>query len=421
MNLFDQTRQLHQDGNFEQALAGYQTMLSEEPDHPQLCYLLALLYFEHGKQDEAAHWFGRTVELAPEAAPAHYNLGVIFFEQGNYDKAAKAYQEAATLCPEDEDVLFNLALAWKKLDKLEEALSCYQKILALSPDDQDTLYNLGVLYKDMNRPAESITTFEEVLSHNQEHAQSLNNLGYLYHKEGDDKKAISTYKKLIDLDHNAAMAAHMLAALSGETPATAPDAYVRDVFDSFSDHYDDSLVDKLGYTTPTLLKEMLSSHGVRHFPSALDMGCGTGLSGEAFHDITGHISGLDLSPKMLDLAAKKNIYHSLHESDICSFLQEHRESYDLFLAADVFVYIGDLDDIFGLVKKRAHKNALFLFSTELTDQDFSLKPTGRYGHAESYIRHLATKNGFALIDVRGANIRKEKGEWIAGNLYMLQA
>lgn len=421
MNLFDQTRTFHQQGDFEQALAGYQALMDESPDNPQLCYLQALLYFEQGQSSDAAHWFERTISLAPEAAPAHYNLGVIFFAQGEYEKATKAYEEAAKLCPEDSDIFFNLALAWKKQGEFAKTLACYQKVLTLAPNDQDALYNLGILYKDMNQDRDSMSVLEEVIKIDPDHAQALNNLGYLYHKEGENKKAIATYKKLIALGHNATMASHMLAALSGETTTTAPGAYVRDVFDSFSDHYDESLVDNLGYTTPALLRKMLTSKFSAPFTSTLDMGCGTGLSGQAFLDLTSHIIGLDLSPKMLALAQQKEIYQSLHEIDICTYLKNSKEHFDLFLAADVFVYIGDLSEIFTRVRERADKNALFLFSTELAKQDFSLKPTGRYGHAESYVRQIATKSGFTVIDVNGANIRKEKGEWIAGNLYMLQA
>ncbi|MDO9041065.1 MAG: tetratricopeptide repeat protein, partial [Desulfocapsaceae bacterium] len=72
MDLFDQTQEYHQAGDFEQALAGYQALLAADQDDPQLSYLLALLFFENEKLDEAANWFTRVVTLAPEAAPAHY-------------------------------------------------------------------------------------------------------------------------------------------------------------------------------------------------------------------------------------------------------------------------------------------------------------------------------------------------------------
>ncbi|MDO8946676.1 MAG: tetratricopeptide repeat protein [Desulfocapsaceae bacterium] len=421
MNLFAQTQHHHQTGDFEQALAGYQALLADDQDNPQLNYLLALLFFEKGKLDEAAHWFTRVVTVAPEAAPAYYNLGIIFFEQGDYPRAAQAYEEAAKLCPEDGDIFFNLALTRKKLGQFDKAFSCYQKVLAITPDAEDVLYNLGVLCKDLHHHADAIWFLEKVVTNNPDHAQALNNLGYLYHLEREVDKAIATYQKLIALDHNAIMASHMLAALTGQTTAMAPDTYIRKVFDSFSEHYDDSMLDKLGYSIPSQLRAMLVGQDSHHFPFTLDMGCGTGLSGEAFQDLTEKLIGIDLSPKMLEVAGKKGLYDSLHETDICSFLEESTTSFDLFLAADVFIYIGDLRDIFTLVKERAAVGGTFLFSTELADQGFCLKPMGRYGHAESYIRNLAQETGFSVAKVVAANIRKEKEEWIEGKLYLLRA
>ncbi|MBW6521381.1 MAG: tetratricopeptide repeat protein [Desulfoarculaceae bacterium] len=421
MDLFAQTQRYQQSGDFEQALTGYQDLLAADQDNPQLSYLVALLFFENGKLGEAARWFTRVVSLAPEAAPAHYNLGVIFFEQGDYSRAAQAYEEAARLCPEDGDIFFNLALTRKKLGQFDKAFSCYQKVLAITPDAEDVLYNLGVLCKDLHHHADSIWFFEKVVEKNPDHAQALNNLGYLYHMEREVDKAIAIYRQLVVLDHNACMASHMLAALTGTTTAAAPDAYIRAVFDSFSEHYDESLVEKLGYTTPAQLRELLAGRDSRRFPATLDMGCGTGLSGEAFEGLTEKLIGLDLSPGMLEVAGKKRLYDSLHETDICSFLRASRISFDLFIAADVFVYIGDLNEIFTLVKERAAEGGIFLFSTELADQGFRLQPMGRYGHAESYIRGLARESGFSVIKVVAANIRKEKEEWITGNLYMLRA
>jgi predicted TPR repeat methyltransferase len=421
MDLFAQTQQQHQAGDFEQTLASYQALLADDQDNPQLNYLLALLFFEKGKLDEAAHWFTRVVTVAPEVAPAHYNLGVIFFEQGDYPRAAQAYEEAAKLCPEDGDIFFNLALTRKKLGQFDKAFSCYQKVLAITPDAEDALYNLGVLCKDLHHHADAIWFFEKVVTINPDHAQALNNLGYLYHLEREVDKAIAIYQKLIALDHNATMAGHMLAALTGQATAMAPDTYIRKVFDSFSEHYDDSMVGNLGYSIPSQLRAMLVGQDSHHFPFTLDMGCGTGLSGEAFQDLTEKLIGLDLSPKMLEVAGKKGLYDSLHETDICSFLKESMTSFDLFLAADVFIYIGDLHEIFTLVKERAAAGGIFLFSTELADQGFCLKPMGRYGHAESYIRNLAQEAGFSVVKVVGANIRKEKEEWIEGKLYLLRA
>lgn len=420
MELFRESRTWHEQGAYAEAADGYQRLLAQDPHNAQLCYLQALLYFELDLLDAAAEWFRKSISLAPGLASAHYNLGVIHFAQGNLEAAAASYEAAAALNPHDTDTLFNLGLTLKKQGRFDKALATYNKALTLSPDDADLLYNIGVLYMDMGESARAVHSLEEVVKRQADHGPAINNLAYLYHRQGQEAKAMIAYERLIELDHNAAMAAHMLAALRGHSTSSAPATYIREVFDSFSDHYDQSLVDRLGYTTPSRLRQMVPT-GTHCFRRGLDMGCGTGLSGQAFCDLTDTLIGLDLSTKMLALAAEKEIYHHLHETDIHSFLRESRDIYDLVLAADVFVYIGDLREIFRLVRQHSRPGTLFLFSTELAEGDYQIKSTGRYGHSRKYIDELAAEEHFAVLDSAGANLRREKDSWIAGNLYVLEA
>lgn len=420
--LFTETREHHGAGHFSEAVAGYEQLLAHEPGNAQFCYLLAMLYFEQDNFFQAQQWFSKTAKLAPEATPAHYNLGVIAFEQGKSEEAINCYEKAAALDPTDTDTLFNLALALKQAGRLSQAKEIYLRILELAPQESDTLYNLGVLSKDMGEHDQAIRYFEQTLKQQKDHLQALNNLGYLYHRQQQPHKAISTYKQLIAQNYNSSAAQHMLAALSGTSTVTAPVDYVRDVFDQFSDHYEESLVDKLEYRTPAMLRDMLQRNGnTSPLQHGLDMGCGTGLSGEAFHSLCPSLIGLDLSPKMLALAAKKEIYQELFEEDIVTFLQQQYHYFNLFIAADVFVYIGDLSDIFTQIQSSASQEAVFLFSTEQTkDEGFELKSSGRYGHSREYIAELTKTHDFTIIESQPANIRKERGEWIAGNLWMLQ-
>ena len=151
------------------------------------------------------------------------------------------------------------------------------------------------------------------------------------------------------------------------------------------------------------------------------MGCGTGLSGAAFADISGRISGIDISPKIVEVARKKEIYETLHVGDIIDILDETREKFDLFVAADVFVYMGDLDSVFTSVQSHSSNGAYFVFSTESTDQnDYVLRPSGRYAHSPTYIRTLARRHGFSVKVCENAGLRREMGQWIMGDLFILQ-
>jgi predicted TPR repeat methyltransferase len=80
--------------------------------------------------------------------------------------------------------------------------------------------------------------------------------------------------------------------------------------------------------------------------------------------MVGVLDGLDLSEKMIALAAAKKIYRNLYPGNIVNFLNSTNESNDFFLAADVFAYVGDLAETFALLRKCARQDALFCFSTE---------------------------------------------------------
>ena len=59
---------------------------------------------------------------------------------------------------------------------------------------------------------------------------------------------------------------------------------------------------------------------------------------------------IDLSKRMLDQAKKKNIYNELIKEDIVTYLSNNYFDFDYFVSLDVFIYIGDLSNIFKLIK-----------------------------------------------------------------------
>ena len=79
---------------------------------------------------------------------------------------------------------------------------------------------------------------------------------------------------------------YLLAALLGLPLTEAPDVYVQDFFDAYAEDFERSLVEDLGYENPRLLFDCFSqatSLGLQ-YDHGLDLGCGTGLSGQAFKE-----------------------------------------------------------------------------------------------------------------------------------------
>ena len=70
------------------------------------------------------------------------------------------------------------------------------------------------------------------------------------------------------------------------------------------------MVHDLGYRAPQILRslaEMLMI-GLDGPLDILDLGCGTGLAGEAFKSLARRLDGIDLSPLMIERAKGRGIY-----------------------------------------------------------------------------------------------------------------
>ncbi|MDP6805978.1 MAG: methyltransferase domain-containing protein [Rhodospirillales bacterium] len=161
------------------------------------------------------------------------------------------------------------------------------------------------------------------------------------------------------------------------------------------------------------------------FSRALDLGCGTGLVGEAFRAHVGELHGIDLSAKMLDRARRKGIYDAVHLEDVHDCLNRYAAegtAFDLVVAAELFIYIGNLEPIFTGIATVLTPGALFAFSVEgCADSPFKLLRTGRYAHGEGYVRALASRHGLSVDVSDEIEIRQQADEFAAGRLYVLSA
>ena len=154
--------------------------------------------------------------------------------------------------------------------------------------------------------------------------------------------------------------------------------------------------------------------------SVLDMGCGTGLFGDKVKVHCELLHGVDISNQMLDVARSKGVYDLLKHEDILEYLSLTEIRYNFYVATDVFIYLGDLDYIFKLIKGRASKGGYLLFSTEhITTGSYKLQKSARFAHSKKYIEQLCTKYKFRIIRFELTDLRKETNEYIPGALYIL--
>lgn len=208
-----------------------------------------------------------------------------------------------------------------------------------------------------------------------------------------------------------------------------PPEYVESLYSSFAANFDDLLVNKLGYQTPTLLRKTVDEFiPVERdlIRNAIDLGCGTGLSGISFCDlVSNNFVGVDLSPEMVEKATLRNCYNNVVVEDVETYLEGITcGSVHLILACDVFVYLGDLEKVFFGAKNALASNGFFTFSTEAllsnSERDYFLHDCARFAHNTKYVERLAREYGFCICKIHQVPIRKNKGKQVQGNLVVLR-
>ena len=196
-----------------------------------------------------------------------------------------------------------------------------------------------------------------------------------------------------------------------------PPAYVQALFDRYAPEFDAALA-RLGYRGPDHLREAVNRAGpAQRFEHMLDLGCGTGLAGAAFRSSVRWLTGVDLSPTMIEIARAKNIYDRLATGDILAHLHgmaTQGETCDLAVAADVFVYLPDLIPVVAAVVRVLRPQGLLAFTVERADFGVVLGEKLRYRHGADHVRATLAAAGSDQCRLSPAVLRHEGGADVPG-------
>jgi predicted TPR repeat methyltransferase len=256
--------------------------------------------------------------------------------------------------------------------------------------------------------------FEQALERAPDWAAAWFALGEAREKLGDLDAAAQAFRESLRANPDDAQGAAGRLALIGraEAPRALPQAYVARLFDDYAPRFDKHLADNLNYRGPPLIADALATVGPgRRFASALDLGCGTGLMGMALRERVDRLAGVDLSAAMIAKARERDLYDRLVVDDALAMLGgEPPGSFDLIVAADALVYVGDLAPLFAAVASALAADGLFAFSVETCEGDgFKLEPTMRFAHSRAYVETTAREAGFGPLLIRSASTRREAG------------
>lgn len=373
---------------------------------------------------EAIDAYQTATQLRPNDPEAWRNLGKTLLHQGAYEDALACLDEALQLQPQHAETLCHRASSLHKLRMLQDALTDVDQALQLQADLLAAHITRGAILHALQRYDDAVASYDHALQRQPNNSIAHLNRAHALRAAGHRSEAITAYRLAHESGADVDTVNYALAALGAAdaSPNTAPAQYVRQLFDDYAEHFDAHLVEQLSYQTPQLLVDALSPLLPSRPLTIVDLGCGTGLCGPLLSRFSQRLIGVDLSQKMLAKAQQRGVYQQLMCADILDYLQSGDAEIDLLIAADVFVYLGDVAPVLQQAKRRLVRHGLLAFSVEHTDQaDYLLQASQRYAHSFAYLQRLAAQYNFQIEISQSHNLRREHEHMVRGQLIVMRS
>jgi predicted TPR repeat methyltransferase len=410
-------------GRTEEALASYEHAIALKPDYAMALCNSGNALRKLGRPLDAVRRYDHALAIDPAYAEAHCNRAILLQEAGQSVDALEGAERALRSRNRFAEAYAVRGDALQSLHRFDEAVQSYDRALEIEPGQAQMHCSRGTALQRLQRFDDALASYDRAVALQAQYPLAHQYRGNSLRALERVDEAIVAYQLALAQGGDERQIAYALAALGvGAAPAAAPADYVKTLFDGYADHFDQHLVESLGYQMPALLDAAIGRHRSSDQLDTLDMGCGTGLCAPFLRRYSRSLSGIDLSEAMLDQARRRELYDHLECADLTAFLSAGADRFDLIVAADVFVYIGDLSDVFRQAAAALRSNGLFCFSVETgTGPTYTLGASHRYAHSSQYLSTMAANAGFQVLEVEPQIGRLENQNGVAALAVVLRS
>jgi predicted TPR repeat methyltransferase len=337
-------------------------------------------------------------------------------EAGRALQALVHLEHALAAWPEQSSLIVMRGRALRMLGRLHEAIDCHSKALTVDPRAAMAYAERARVRQELGEEEAALADYQAAVALAPDRHDWLLALAVLLADRGHRDAAREALLRAGALGAPSEHVRFLLASLGAVPPPPAlPGDYVRTLFDAYAPRFERHLTRRLHYRAPQYLADaVLPLLGTRRW-QIVDLGCGTGLMGGLLRPSAERLEGVDLSAGMIAQARARGLYDSLHVGDLVAFLHARSQRYDVCIAADVFVYLGDLAPVFAALRAALRPEGIAAFTVEALDEgEYRLQPTRRYAHSRRYVEALALAHGFAPSGITRRVLRRDGGSDVSG-------
>lgn len=372
-------------------------------DIPEIDEQEGLCQQMQGNMREAEALFDRLIERCPQYIWGHIYKGHILMDGKHNAQAEACMSRALRIDPASFEALFALAVLNDWQGQHEIAIRYAMEALKSKPLGLDCHTFLGSLLVRERHYVEAQVVLGQALTLRPHDPYVLQLLFHTLRMQRQEPEFHTYIRKQLSRSPGNAVLLHLQAMAEGDLTSTAPIAYIQGYYDAYAPQYDHYQQDVLSYKTPAAfaeaLKDWLDTAPAAPLHTMLDLGCGTGFIAAALKDIAPHRTGVDISPRMLDKARRKQLYNALHHKDIIAFMLESTQTYGIVTAGDTLSHTGDLSPFFKAARNVLSASSLLAFTIEknFSAPSWALHANGRYSHNTTYVDKMLEAKGYQSL------------------------
>ena len=165
-------------GDLASAVGTLQRGSYELQDNLAIAHLLARVYIDDQRWEDAIVELERVLDGEPENYDAYYDLGHVYFELGDYEGAISHFETVTEYRQDSELLFYSLAQAYESNNEIDKAISNYLKSIAVNDKFTLAYKKVAILFMARNDFEDALEYFEDYTNFDipQEEKDSVNKL-----------------------------------------------------------------------------------------------------------------------------------------------------------------------------------------------------------------------------------------------------
>ncbi|MEO8148484.1 MAG: tetratricopeptide repeat protein [Bacteroidia bacterium] len=196
----DRARLLVNYGRYADAQKEIHQYLTTEPNDGEAHTLLAIIFLNLQKTDEAKAAIETAISFAPSDAYNFYVYSKVWFQKENLIEAEQKIREAISINPFSAEYFAWLAQIQMNKKDYYDALTSANEGLAVEADNINCLNIRAIALTKLNKKEEAYQTIKDALTGDPENSMTHANTGWSMLEHGDHKASLNHFTESLRLD-----------------------------------------------------------------------------------------------------------------------------------------------------------------------------------------------------------------------------